>query len=292
MPGASLTFPGTPRKKPKSPTHAHQIPLSASYLSFQSYAFQTNAAGGHNNRQFNVLCGDNPPTIVDGYGQWTVINRPLRQGLTIPQGFNPAKLQIDLRFGVWDGRFGFNGWDTSHTAALSVEGDIDDLHWMAGGNELGGPSPVVYIDSYRPDNGVAVRTDLMPRQYRGVPWIIDSGVTWGNSLRDRYGSRIYQEASLTVMGYTAPAGAQRPPTQQSRLSGGFFKTNGQAHTARGIAAASSSQTPVALVETLARNILKDPRNNPCRGTRLKLERRGIDWKIPPGKDVWVPARTI
>lgn len=294
MPGAVLTFGGSggPTAPKRSSPKVRPIPNSASYLSFQSYAFQTNSAGAHNGRQFNVLCGDDAPAIVDGYGQWTVINRPLRQGLTIPQGFNPAKIQLNIRFGCWAGEFGFNGWDTSHTAALYVEQCIDDLHWMAGGNALGGPSPVVYIDSYRPDGTGVVRSDLMPRQYRGVPWIIDSGITWNASLRDRFGSRTYQEAQFTVMGYTAPAGAQRPPVEKTRQSGGFFKTNNQIHTARRIAASNSSQSPPALVESLARTILKDPRNNPCRGTRLSLGRRSIDWKIPPGTEVWVAQHQI
>lgn len=303
MAGAVLTFgEGSPiAPRPRGPSGpAGQIPLTASYLYFQSYAFQTTASGGHNSRQFSVLCGDDPPTIIDGYGQWTVISRPLRQGLTIPQGFNPAKLQLNVRFGVWDGRFGFGGWDTGLRVGASfdtrvgeyIEECIDDLHWMAGGNELGGPSPVLYIDSYRLDKGQAVRTFLMPKQYRGVPWIIDNGITWGTSLRDRYGTRIYQEAAFTVMGYTAPAGGNRPPVQQSRLSGGFFKTNGQVRTARGIAASNSSGgLSGALVESLARNILKDARNNPCRGSRIKLERRSIDWKINDGIDVWVPSHT-
>lgn len=291
MPGAILTF-GPTHKKRKTVPRVTPVALAASYLTFQSWAFQKNAQGGHNHRMFNVLCGDNPPTIVDGYGIWTVINRPLRQGLTIPQGFNPAKLKIEIRFGIWDGQFNFSGWDTSQAAAKQVESNIDDLHWMAGGNSLGGPSPAVYIDSYRPDQGKTVRTDLMPPQYVGVPWVIDSGIEWGNSLRDKYGSRIYQEASFTVMGYNAPAGGASLPPEKTRLSGGFFKTTNTIKTARGIAASNSSESPVAGIESLARSICKSSRNNPCKGTRIKLERRSIDWVITPGTDVWVDSHFI
>lgn len=267
-------------------------PLGASYLTISSKAFQTNAQGGHNANYLEVLCGDNPPTIVDGYGQWTIIPRPLRQGLTVPQGFNPAKLKIEVRFGVWDGRFQFHGWDTRPIAAQYVEDSIDSLHWMAGGNELGGPSPVVWIDSYRLSAGKTVPTDLMPKQYRGVPWIIDSGINWNDSLRDRQGSRIYQEADFTVTGYTIPTGGPPAPTKSAASDGGFFKTNAQVRTTFGIASSSSAHVIESYYESLARTICKDPRNNPCRGTRLKLERRGIHWEIPPAVDVWVPTHTI
>lgn len=277
------------------------IAPAASYLSFQSYAFQTNAAGSHNTRQFVALCGDEPPAIVDGYGKWNVIDRPLRQGLTIPTGFNPAKLQINIRIGVWDGRFNFDGWDTGHRPfapyderpADYVETCCDDLHWMAGGNELGGPSPIVYIDSYRMDKQQIVRTFLMPKPYRGVPWIIDSGINWGKSLRNQWGTRIYQEANFTVMGYTAPAGQHRPPVQKTRGAGGFYKTTSQVRTALQIAVATSSPLATALVEGYARGILEAPQNNPCHGSpRIKLERKHITWKIPVGVSVWVPSHFI
>lgn len=267
-------------------------PLAASYLTLASSAFQLNNVGTHNSRVFSVLCGDNPPTIVDGYGQWTTIPRPLRQGVTVPQGFNPAKLKIEVRFGVWDGMFGWNGWDTRPQASAYVEECIDDLHWMAGGNSPGGPSPSLYIDSYRPTSGGPVRTNLMPPQYRGVPWIIDSGINWNDSLRDKFGSRIYQDADFTVTGYTAPSGGP-PAVQKPRAPGAFVKVTAQTRTAMEIATKASwgSQSWVpAFVESQARSILKNSSNNPCKGTRLSLERRSIHWPIPIGTDVWVPPK--
>ena len=149
---------------------ARSIPNANSYLTLQAWELQHLGKAGPNERQFSVLCGDNPPTITDGYGKWAVIDRPLRQGVSIPQGFNPARVKVELRFGVWDGRFGNKGWDVSTTAAEAVEQDIDDLHWMAGGNALGGPSPVVYMDAYTMTQNGLARTDLVPRQYHGVPW--------------------------------------------------------------------------------------------------------------------------
>lgn len=263
------------------------IPLGASYLTFQSYAFQVNSSGGHNNRFFNALCGDDPPTITDGYAKWTTIDRPLRQGVTVPQGFNPAQLKISIRMGIWDARFDYHGWDTSARAAAEVEANVDDLHWMAGGNALAGPSPIVYVDSYRTDTKTTTRSRLMPRQYWGVGWVINGGIEWGTSYRHRNGSRIYQEAVFTMLGYSSLGVS--PPAQQHKYAGGFFKTNAQNRTALAIAASQSGHTPPALQENLARAILKSPRNNPCHGTRVKLERRSMTWQMPLHLDVWVPS---
>jgi hypothetical protein len=267
-------------------------PLRQSYLTFQSFAFQFNRQHSHNHRQFRVLCGDNPPTIIDGYGKWAVIDRPLRQGLTVPQGFNPAKLKVEIRFGIWDGRFGFDGWDTSSTASGEVEKNIDDLHWMAGGNALSGPSPLVYMDSYNLRKGTAVRNDLVPKQYRGVPWIISDGIEWGPSLRHREGGRIYQDATFNVMGFSSEKSANPSIPEQTRLAGGYFQTNGTYRTTYSIAAAHSSRTPEVMLEYLARKICKQDRNNPVRGTTLHLSRRSIYWQMPLGIDVWVPSHQI
>ncbi len=276
-------------------------PVNA-FITMQSWAFQRNKQGGHNQRQFNALCGDNPPTITDGYGKWAVIDRPLRQGVSIPQGFNPARVKVELRFGIWDGRFkkrdanGIlrgSGWDTSDTAAAEVESNIDDLHWMAGGNALAGPSPVVYMDAYSINDNGLVRTDLTPRQYRGVPWVIDGAtMTWGSSLRHQNGSRLFQDASFELLGYSPVQGGATAPVQQTRLAGGFFVTNDTVNTALGIAASNSSRAPDALWQSLATKLINDPRNNPCRGTRLRLERRSIYWVIPSGTAVWTPNHPI
>lgn len=263
------------------------------YLTFQSLAFQRNAKGGHNHRQFNALCGDNPPTPVDGFGKWAVIDRPLRQGIAVPQGFNPSKLKIEILFGIWDGRFNWSGWDTRPVAGQEVESNISDLQWMAGVKAIGGPSPVVYVDSYSISQGSLVRNDLFPRDYRGIGWIISDGIEWGTCIREpQFGSRVYQEASFNIMGYSPLGSNTNAPPQQTTLAGGFFITNSQSNTALAIAAADSSAAPQALLETLARQILDSDRNNPCRGSRVSLTRRGIHDDLPLGLSVWVPPHQI
>ncbi len=69
-------------------------------------------------------------------------------------------------------------------------------------------------------------------------------------------------------------------------------TNDTVNTALGIAAANSSRAPDALWQSLATKLINDPRNNPCRGTRLRLERRSIYWVIPSGTAVWTPDHPI
>src|ERR1700757_2276383 len=91
-------------------------------LSFQGHSLIRQSEAP---KVFSAVCGDNPPTIVGGYGKWTVIDRPLRQGVTVPTGFDPARVQVNIRFGVWDGSLGFNGWDTSVAAAEQNETYID-----------------------------------------------------------------------------------------------------------------------------------------------------------------------
>lgn len=257
------------------------------YLTIQANAFQKNAGG---RVPFSVLCGEEPPTVIDGYGQWTVIPRPLRQGIPIPQGFNPARMQWNVRFGIWDGSLGFSGWDKSEQAGTVVESQTDTLDWMAGGRFTGGPSPIVYIDSFRNDKGKAIRTNLIPSKYHGIAWVIDTGIQWGTSYRNFLGSRIYQEASFTTEAYSSALGSNKPPTAQYGLAGGFFNTTHNVHTAREIAANRTSQLPPALVESLARKICKAPQNNPIgKHSHINLERRSIDWPIPDNLPVWVPA---
>lgn len=276
------------------PGRPRNLAPNAAYLTFRSAAFQFNRTGGHNERHFNALCGDDPPTITDGYAKWNVIDRPLRQGVTVPAGYNPARLKINIRFGIWDGRFDRHGWDTSAKAADEVESDIDDLHWMAGGNALAGPSPAINVNSYRVQGGALYRTHLIPRPYWGIVWVIDGGVEWGKAYRlsrgTRAGSRVYQEAAFTLLGYNSFG--VTPPNIRTNEHGGYFTTTSALRTALEIAGAPSGNTPEALIYTLAGNICASNKNNPCRGTRLKLERRSISFPIPVNTAVWVPSHAI
>lgn len=257
-----------------------------SFLHFTGYSI----VNAHEKpRPFSAACGDDPPTITDGYAKWTVIDRPLRQGVTIPTGFNPAKVKVSVRFGVWDGLFGYEGWDTSPRAALHNEEQIDTLHWMAGGNFEGGPSPIVYMHAYTPNLGESY---LNPHPYWGVGWVIDGGVEWGKSLRNpQNGCRIYQEASFSLMGFLGvnvgtPKDKSTPGGFGAANTGRYFRTTAATHTAQKIAA---KFVPGGFQDVLASQILSDPQNNPCRGSRISLSRKSTRWPMPSGLQVWVPA---
>lgn len=272
-----------------------QLPAGPGYLTLQSWAFQRNSKGGYDERQLTVLCGDNPPTITDGYAKWGTIDRPLRTGVTIPQGYNPAQMQVNVRFGIYDGRFiGITsdgkrfggGWDTRSIAATEVEKEIGDLNWMAGGSYNAGPSPQVYIDTYDAKG----TTNLIPKDFQGLTWVIDQGIQWGNSLRHPNGSRIYQEAQFTMLEYTAIGAKKRK--EQHQQSGHYVKTTITNRTALSIAAAQRQRSPEAYHQTLAKRICHSPNNNPCQKSSVRLERKSIHWKMPVGLNVWVPEHGI
>ena len=240
-----------------------------------------------NNPNLHVLCGDNPPTVTAGYGIWSVIPRPLFQGITVPQGFEPARMKVELRFGIWDGRYGKKGWDGSPGAAMEVEREISVLHWMAGGGQTTGPSPAISISSSSKIDGQETPTYLVPYDYWNTTWVIDGGIDWsGKSIREQTtGGRIWQDASFTALAYLSIGVS--PPKLPTSESGGYFKVTSQINTIYGIAASPSSNSidPASL----AADIAKAPQNNPCTGTSLKLERKSTTtYKLHVGLNVWVP----
>ncbi len=288
--GGAISAPPAPYSPIASQTFAPLVPLQ-DYLFFSGNPQTGNAT----QKSFYALCGDEPPTVVDGYAKWGVIDRPLRQGLTIPQGFNPAKVQINLRFGIWDGRFRFHGWDTSPAAASQNELDIDTLHWMAGGGDStrSGASPLVTLQAFSAQDPSQL-IDLVPRQYWGVGWVVDAGIQWGTSLREpSTGRRIYQEASFTLLAFAAAPGQKATPPSTNQ-AGGYFRVKNKNHdTMIGIATAPSGNAPPAEWERLAYKISIASQNNPCRGTSLHLARKSIvHFHIPLGTAVWVPSHFI
>src|SRR5581483_6732395 len=187
--------PGHRRSRP--PGVGDRMALSGNvYLSFQGVGFSS----GYR-QSFDVLCGDNPPTVTAGYANWTNVKRPLQRSLTIFEGYEPATMTVEVRFGQWANN---GSWQTDDTAGQKNENDIGKLEWMAGSNFQQGPSPAIYVWSHSTQGG---DTDLIPRQYRGLPWIISGGVQWGKSIRNPNGYRIWQDATFTLENYlnlTAP----------------------------------------------------------------------------------------
>lgn len=264
------------KRKPTSPKpHPQAVPNI--YLSFEGVGFSSGWS-----RSFDVMVGDNPPSITGGYANWTNIKRPLQRALTVFTGYDPMQMTVEVRFGRW-GEQSFN-WQTDDTAGQAIEGDIDVLEWMAGSNFHTGPSPVVYVWSH---GSQGKDTDLIPPQYAkpsGYPWVV-TGLQWGKAWRNANGYRVWQEATIVLSNYLN-LGA--PPKPDVNVTGGYFVSKNGADTPILIAGSKSSRSPVADHRVLAGRICGDSKNNPCKSTRINLSGRSLSFKIRHGVPVWVP----
>lgn len=249
------------------------------YLTFQGIGQSSGVRRG-----FDVMVGDDPPSITGGYAKWTNIARPLQRALVVFQGYDPMQMDVNVRFGVWDAK---RGWLRDDTDPISgqdvrrVEADIDTLEWMAGGNFDDGPSPVVYVYSH---GSQGRDTDLISGKYHGMAWIV-TNIQWGKSYRNKNGFRTWQEATISLTNYL---NLGRTPAPDTNVRGAYFVSKPGADTPLGIAGAWTGRTPTVDWQTLAKNICSDDQNNPCQGTNLNLGRRSISYKIRHGVKVWVP----
>lgn len=260
--------------------------IANAYLTFQGIGFQS-----HTRKQFSVMAGDTPPTITGGYAQYQNVPRPLSRGLTIFQGYDTVQMSLALRFGTWTTDL---TWDTSDSAGYHLDGiggDIWKLEWMAGGQFRNGPSPIVYVNSFGTDGGMSY---LIPARYNGtgssaIPWVINN-IQWGDVDRNPSGYRVRQDATVTLMQYL---NFTKVPGQTTQSSGGYFISKAGADTALKIVAAmvSSGNAVPAYQQTLASRIANEDRNNPVKGSRLKLH-GSVKKFIKHGLAVWIPAHQI
>lgn len=273
---------GLPDVDPHGHHHHHhhpQAPLRSVYLSMQGVGL----VSGHR-MAFDVLCGANPPTITDGYARWTNIPRFLQRDLTFFQGYGPMQMTLDVTFATWRPD---EGWRDDKYSGGQVEDDISKLEWMAGSNFQIGPSPIVYVFSRGSDGR---DTDLVPSHYRGMPWIVTTqGLTWGQSYRNKYGQRMWQEATIVLENYL---NLSAPPVADQFTNGSYFKVNPGRDTALLIAGTPRLGSPNVDHRLLARRILSDQKNNPIKGTSINLQRKSINWKIRSGVECWVPYHQI
>lgn len=246
--------------------------------------------------QISVLCGDTPPTIKGGYAKWATVDRPLRRGVSIFQGYDPVTMELNLRFGHWDPGA---GWLTDENTGQAIEQEIETLEWMAGSNFTAGQSPFVYVNTYDTQGNT---TNLVPYEYQQTagwsgamadanlwPWVVQGGITWGKSWRTGIGSspgaaRVYQDCTLTLMNWQ---GINKPPTTRSK--GGYFVSRPGRDTCLLIAEAPSGHA--LYPQALAQNIKIDHNNNPITGSRLHLSDHSLYYPIRHGLSVWVPSHT-
>lgn len=259
-------------------------PLNA-YIVFAAKAI---LAPGVPADKIQVLLGDDSPTITDGYGQWTAVQRPLFRAATVFQGYNPLQMTIPIRIV----QFTSAGWDTSESGATYVEDTIKRLGAWAGEMTTAGPTSIVRVA-----DAVGYAADLIPARFQSVDWVI-SGLTWekawrggerfttqkvGNTVEGYYvpkhNRRVYQEATVTLLQYT---GFTAPPALPFAEQGGYYLVSkGGPNTPIKIASTGTNALSGSLAQALAEAIVKSDKNK-------KLKLRSTVTPIAPGKKVWVP----
>lgn len=235
--------------------------------------------GTHTEHAFEAMPGANAPTITDGYAVWSQVQRPLNRSLTTAQGYGANTMTVDVVLAHFDGG---GNWIVEQDHQGALEGTngftgISALEWMAGGRFHGGPSPAVYVNSYGPRAGT---TDLIPPHYQGISWVI-SQLQWGNAIRNSRGFRVWQEATVTLIGYLS-IGRSAPHAKNER-HGGYFTTTSSRRTALQIASAPSSRSPAAFHQILAKRIVQSDRNKHLYNGHPNIYR-----KLKVGVKVWVP----
>lgn len=273
---------GHPYNSITSTVHLPHLPSAGPNrnITFYGQAFSDPS----NNLRFDVLAGDMPPRIVGGYGKWQVIDRPLRRGLTVFQGYDPISMEVHVRFIRFDSS---GSWLQDNSAGLAIEEDIGRLEWMSGeGWELG-PPPLVWLTTF---DGSGNTIPLIPFEYQtttpSVPkffgggdsdaWVV-VGLAWDeNPIRNAGAYRIRQDATVTVQFYSS---LTSPPTRgkTARPKGKTVVSRAGADTALKIA----RQQPTTAAPVLAVAIKNAPQNK-------RLQLRSINTPIKHGKKVYIP----
>jgi hypothetical protein len=94
---------------------------------------------------FDVLAGDQPPRIIDGYAKFSVEDRPERVGLTRFDGYNPMVMEVPVRFEAGAMASKHLGLPSMHGAHISG-GTTFVMHpsvTLAGRAKPKGPQPLV-----------------------------------------------------------------------------------------------------------------------------------------------------
>lgn len=157
--------------------------------------------------QFNVLAGDGPPTIVDGYAKINTVDRSGRRGISSFVGYNPIVLQVPIQFESEDTTGSF-----IEASGVQIEKDIALLEQMAGRGQFQGEGegapPILHVSTMIGDRYVSLIPDSLQRQRTGsgasTEWWI-SNIEWdANAIRNGQGNRIRQLATVELTEYVAP----------------------------------------------------------------------------------------
>lgn len=157
----------------------------------------------------HVLAGDGPPQPTGGYAKWSVVDRYGRTGLMQFDGYDPTTLDIPIRFE--------STGKNSEGVPIGVEDDIAKLERMGGrGNFPGAGTGPPGLIKLTVTDGTGRVVPLVPSIYQsdsdrnGNPpkWVLVNPIQWDASvpdgvLRNRYGNRIRQKATITLQRYTS-----------------------------------------------------------------------------------------
>lgn len=184
----------------------------------------------HQTLSFTCLAGVGAPVPTGGGAKINTLDRMRRKGYTMPVGYDPAAMDVPIRFEatVNYGRFGWT--------PRQITRNIQILEWMRGRGKLyangthpaQGDPPIVQVSSFRADGMVS---NLIPPDYHSdgahdLRWLI-SNVSYGtDSITGRLGDRLRQDAIVSLIEYVAVPGAPTSPHQRQKGRGRFtgFKT--------------------------------------------------------------------
>lgn len=127
--------------------------------------------------------GRQTPRVIEGYGEWELVDRPRRRSLTIWAGRSPLRIQSSIMF-------------DSFKNGKSVEARIREFERMAG----------LEMDK----NGVEIQPPLLVRYDNGPHdnnkasqnrWVIEKDVQWDLEEYNGAGERIRAEATFVFLEY-------------------------------------------------------------------------------------------
>jgi hypothetical protein len=147
----------------------------------------------------SVHAGDQPPVVKSGYAKYDIVAVPSRVGVNRFLGYDPIAIDIPIQFENYAAGLG-----------VQIEHDIQTLERFAGRGDYPGAAigpPAVVRISATDNHGNIV--PLIPpdyqwsAQHQQAPLFRISQISWdAGALRNSYGYRVRQTATVTVTQYT------------------------------------------------------------------------------------------
>lgn len=139
------------------------------------------------NASFSVLA-DKKPRIIDGYANLETVDRKLREGLTVPGGYNPLKMEVSVIF---------RPLVRGSIEGAGVMDDIELLEQMAGRGQFAGSAsgrpPVIRVST---TNAAGKVIPLIPYNYqwsagnKAAPLWYVAGIDWDENARSNASANV------------------------------------------------------------------------------------------------------